>query len=88
MSIPHIKFFKDGKEVKFVSADGGVKFTMPVSDVTISVTFKKVETPVVNPETTEEENPKTGDNILMYLGLGLASVAVSAVSVKKFRKSN
>ena len=72
---------KDGKEVKFVSADGGIKFTMPASDVTISVTFKKVAAAV-------EENPKTGDNILMYLGLGLASVAVATLSVKKLRKSS
>ncbi len=76
---------KDGKEVKFVSADGGIKFTMPASDVTISATFKKIETPVTN---TTEENPKTGDNILMYLGLGLASVAIATLSVKKLRKSN
>ena len=77
---------KDGKEVKFVSAEGGVKFTMPTSDVKVTITFKKVETPVTN--TTEEENPKTGDNILMYLGLGLASVATVGLSVKKLRKSN
>ncbi len=46
---------------------------------------ERVETPVTN---TAEENPKTGDNILMYLGLGLASVAVTTLSVKKLRKSN
>ena len=82
---------KDGKTVKFLSADGGIKFTMPTSDVKVTVTFKKVETPVVTPETTEtteEENPKTGDNIFMYLSLGLASVAVASLSVKKLRKTN
>ena len=82
---------KDGKTVKFLSADGGIRFTMPTSDVKVTVTFKKVETPVVTPETTEtteEENPKTGDNIFMYLSLGLASVAVASLSVKKLRKTN
>ena len=63
-------------------------FEMPATDVTISATFKKVAVQETTTEKTEEENPKTGDNILMYLSLGLASVAVSAVSVKKFRKSN
>ena len=58
---------------------------MPASDVTISATFKKIETPVIN---TTEENPKTGDSILMYLGLGLASVAIAGLSVKKLRKTN
>ena len=61
---------------------------MPGKDVVVKATFKKIAVQETTTEKTEEENPKTGDNILMYLSLGLASVAVSAVSVKKFRKSN
>ncbi len=76
------KLYVDGKEQKELT------FKMPGKDVVVKATFKKIAVQETTTEKTEEENPKTGDNILMYLSLGLASVAVSAVSVKKFRKSN
>ena len=64
----------------FITVTDGI-FEMPATDVTISATFKKVAVAV-------EDNPQTGDNILMYLGLGLASIAVTTLSVKKLKKSN
>lgn len=73
------KLYVDGKEQKELT------FKMPEKDVVVKATFKKI---VVQETVTEEENPKTGDNILMYLSLGFASVAVAALSVKKLRKTN
>ena len=82
------KLYVDGKEQTELT------FKMPEKDVVVKATFKKVATQesttdkTETTEKTEEENPKTGDNILMYLGLGLASVAVATLSVKKLKKSN
>ncbi len=63
---------KDGKEIEVI--DG--KFVMPDGIVTIEATFKK------------SENPKTGDNILTYLGVGIIATAVVSSSVKKLKKEN
>ena len=49
---------------------------MPDGIVTIEATFKK------------SENPKTGDNILTYLGVGIIATAVVSSSVKKLKKEN
>ncbi len=60
----------DGTEVEF--ADG--KFVMPASDVTVSATF------------VVASNPQTGDNIIVYMVMGVVSmvlVGISALYLKK-----
>ena len=71
---------KDGQEIKFVSDKYGIKFTMPMSDVTINVTFKKIVNDTLN-------NPQTDDKILIYLGLGIISIGIATLSVIKLKKS-
>ncbi len=71
------------KEAKNLSRDLKIK-----DQVSIDNAVKKLENAIKGLEKVATNNPQTGDNILMYLSLGLASVAVATLSVKKLKKSN
>lgn len=69
------------------------KFTMGEYEVGVTVTFKKVE---VKEDATEKDNsgvnesipetPKTGDNVLMYVVLGFASIGGIYIALNSLKK--
>lgn len=69
----------DKKEVEI--KDG--KFVMPEEDVTVTVTFEKEEVK----ETVKEENPNTGDSVMLFVIFGLIGLVGTAVATNKLRKN-
>ncbi len=63
---------KDGKEVEVINNS----FVMPSGGVTIEVTYKKTS------------NPKTGDNIVTFMGLASISLLGLGVAVRSLKKEN